>query len=213
MYHIHTAWVNTSTTSSAGSNYCGAAYTGGHYDPNLACGYSSGLCSSLNRTSAVAYDCNHVNYDAGLYALCQVGDLSGKFGTIFGSNSIFKQSSVIYDEQPPYLSNYLSSNKLSTMWSSIVFHCSDNARLVCAKFKLIPIGQSSACSFPTVSDDAQLEREIHDLTSDGFYKTIGLLALSLIGFVLLASVLGWYKLCYKKRKGQALSSQVDTNNI
>ena len=214
LYHIHTSWTNTTTSSSAGSDYCGAANTGGHYDPNLACGYSSSSCLALNRSSAARYDCNHENYDAGEYALCQIGDLSGKFGTIYGSNSIFTQSSVLYDVQPPYVSNYLQSNKLSTMWSSIVFHCADNARLVCAKFELIPTGQSSICTFPLIGDYAELKLEISTLESVGFYKSIGLLALSLVGFVLIALIIGWYKLCYKKNRGaQSLSTQDEANRL
>ena len=214
LYHIHTSWTNTSTSSSAGSDYCGAANTGGHYDPNLACGYSSSSCLALNRSSAAMYECNHDNYDAGLYALCQIGDLSGKFGTIYGSNSLFTQSSVLYDVQPPYVSNYLQSNKLSSMWSSIVFHCADNARLVCAKFELITPGQSSICTFPAISDYVELKLEISILESVGFYKSIGLLALSLIGFVLLALILGWYKLIYRKRReARSLSSQDESNRL
>lgn len=39
-YHIHSYWTN-STASSSHTSYCASTITGGHYDPNLACGPSS----------------------------------------------------------------------------------------------------------------------------------------------------------------------------
>jgi hypothetical protein len=107
----------------------------------------------LNRTSTTTYakDCNPTNYGKGEYALCQVGDLSGKFGyavETFTGSKLFVRSTILTDEQPPYVSNFLTSDSISTKWSSIVFHCSTGARLVCAKFQLIADGQPSACTFP-----------------------------------------------------------------
>ena len=73
-YHIHAYWKNTTTTSSAGSGYCGSALTGGHYDPNFGCSSASqnaaGGCTSLSRTAALGYtySCNSTVYGAGEYS-------------------------------------------------------------------------------------------------------------------------------------------------
>lgn len=151
MYHIHTKWTNTTSNSAAGSTLCGPTVAGPHYDPNLACGYSSASCTALGRTPA-SYNCTKQAYNAGNYAQCQVGDLSGKFGIVYGVNNVYSQAaSVVYDFQPPYAANFLVANAISSAWSSIVFHCNDGSRQVCAKFKLIPSGSSSACtSFASV---------------------------------------------------------------
>lgn len=208
MYHIHTSWNNATSTSAAGPALCGSSVCGPHYDPNLACGYKSSACNALAlvRSQGSAYNCTPGNHNQGQYALCQVGDLSGKFGiaTAGGSNGlVFSQSSFIYDYQPAYVANYLQNSSYSTMWSSIVFHCSTNARLVCAKFQLVAAGQSSPCSFPETSADI-----LSSLTATNNYNkavlskaAIGLIILGVfvvvfitIGFVLL----GFY--CYTKGK-------------
>lgn len=123
--------------------------TGGHYDPNLACGYVSNDCKALNRTVA-DYSCTPSKYKEGRHESCQIGDLSGKFDLAKGP-LVFSQSSLLRDYQPPYPSNFLSENKFKNMWSSIVFHCSDDVRLVCAKFKLVTDTAQSACPFPPSS--------------------------------------------------------------
>ena len=122
--------------------------TGGHYDPNLACGYDSNRCNALNRTAVTS--CTPSKYAEGKFELCQIGDLSGKFDLAKGT-TVFSQTSVLRDFQPPYPSDFLVANGFKDMWSSIVFHCSDDARLVCAKFKLVTHDAPSLCSFPPTS--------------------------------------------------------------
>jgi hypothetical protein len=125
----------------------------------LACGYGSTSCGLLLRTEASAYECNPTNYDLGEYALCQIGDLSGKFGNAFPdvvNGNIFTQSTVLTDYQPPIAANHLQSNGIAELWSSVVFH-SSTGRLVCAKFELIADSdcETSICHFPKLN--AQLK--------------------------------------------------------
>lgn len=40
VYHVHSFW-NNETVSSSANSFCGASYTGGHYDPSLACSSAS----------------------------------------------------------------------------------------------------------------------------------------------------------------------------
>jgi hypothetical protein len=73
-FHLHSYWKNSSSSSSAGSTYCGKSLTGGHYDPTLACGASSESsstgCTYLGRTSSkgYTYSCNSTVYGSGDYA-------------------------------------------------------------------------------------------------------------------------------------------------
>lgn len=149
-YHIHSFW-NSNTATSAANAQCGASFTGGHYDPNLACSQSSQshttLCPPINRTApGYTYSCNTTNYQEGQYALCEVGDISGKHGIVYPASSYNYQFSVtnFMDYQPPYTYNFLKQDRDSLMWSSFVFHCGQNDnRLVCAKFSATDL---SACS-------------------------------------------------------------------
>eukprot|EP01038_Epipyxis_sp_PR26KG_P005159 gene5159-7182_t len=135
-YHIHSYWTDSAKSS---TTTCSSA--GGHYDPYLACGTSSedkaNLCVSLNRTVSqnYIYGCNPTDYAAGHYALCEVGDISGKFGKLLPAASgslVFKASMV--DPNPPLAVNYQTSDLISKQWASIVFHCpADNSRLFCAQ--------------------------------------------------------------------------------
>lgn len=158
MYHIHTSWNNLQKNSAVGGNDCSGANTGLHYDPNLACGYTSASCTLLGRTSAASYNCTPASNAAGQYSQCQIGDLSGKFGIAKPTGSLlYQQLTPLYDYQPPYVANYLKAGSAgSSMFSSIVFHCNNAAasRLICAKFQLVPAGQSSVCPFPATTADA-----------------------------------------------------------
>uniref|UniRef100_A0A7S4DBL7 Superoxide dismutase copper/zinc binding domain-containing protein n=1 Tax=Heterosigma akashiwo TaxID=2829 RepID=A0A7S4DBL7_HETAK len=147
-YHIHSYWTDDSTDSSYETG-CGSTYTGGHYDPNLACGGASqdagGLCGQLNRTST-SYTCNSEQYSAGNYSICEVGDLSGKFGKVYPSDDDddifqFNLDEEIIDPLAPYPINYNSELGFSKPWTSIVWHCSSGDRLICAKFQ----ASSSEC--------------------------------------------------------------------
>lgn len=152
-YQLYTYWLNSSVSSSAGSTYCGSAFTGGHYDPDYACSaYSQNInsgCVQLQRVAAngYTYKCNATEYATGNYEECEVGDLSGKFGTVYpiDGSSIFI-SDVFTDYFPPYITNYLASEKNSpNMWSSVVFQCGSSAetKLVCAK---LSSSDFSACN-------------------------------------------------------------------
>jgi len=141
-YHIHSYWKNT-TTSSGTNGYCGSGYTGGHFDPNLACGPASedasSSCSSLGRTSSsgYTYGCSKTLFKAGQYGVCEVGDLSGKYGLIMRkslTSNIFARTVTWADYLPPYIANYDTTTSIIKPWTSIVFHCTTGARLVCAKF-------------------------------------------------------------------------------
>lgn len=74
-YHLHSYWINTTSTSSAGSTYCGKSLTGGHYDPYFACSSVSQSigtsCVSLGRTSSsgYVYSCNTTAYGMGDYSV------------------------------------------------------------------------------------------------------------------------------------------------
>ena len=139
-YHAHSYWTNA--TADAGANaLCGAAYTGGHYDPSLACSTASEdiktSCVSLGRTTDKGYvysnQCNSVAYAAGNQALCEVGDFSGKFGALkptAAGGLVFE--GFVRDEVAPFTANYKATDAVAKMWSSVVFHCKDDAsRILC----------------------------------------------------------------------------------
>ena len=156
-WHIHTSWVQTPTTITSGAiASCAAGNTGGHYDPNLACGpasqQASTSCTSLGRTPtsnpSYIYGCNPTSYNQGQYALCEVGDLSGKFGNAVPVNKVADTGQTPYwDPQAPYSYNYITDgpNGLTTMWSSIVFHAKGGERLLCAKL-VLDTNPNSVCN-------------------------------------------------------------------
>jgi hypothetical protein len=167
MYHIHTTWDSTKN-SAAGPINCGSKVTALHYDPNLACGYVSDDCNQLNRLENT-YNCTPAVYNAGLYAQCQIGDLSGKFGIVKPVNGIIQQLSPLLDYQPPYAANHLVGTRRSQFFSSVVFHCQkDNTKLICAKLQLVPAGQSSICPFPQTRTEvmARLSSDLAGVSSD-----------------------------------------------
>jgi hypothetical protein len=173
-YHVHSNWVNSSTTSDLGSVFCGPAYTGYHYDPTMACsstsenqgtttGYNSNNCQKIGRYStaspAYTYGCSTAVYEQGDYSQCELGDLSGKLGMAFPSSGrIFDQSTTLQDVIPVHSYNYLEDSRSSSphtafSWASIVFHCkSGGTRLFCAKFEEISSGDSSCGKKPSSSD-------------------------------------------------------------
>ena len=144
-YHIHSYWKNNASDSAA-NEQCGKIYTGGHFDPYLACSSSSQdamtLCKSLNRTASQGYqyNCSNEVFHQGYYGYCEVGDLSGKFGLAPRSSAkIFSSDSKEIDFLPPFDNNFNTNLAIFKPWTSIVFHCPQNdARLICAKF--LPLG-------------------------------------------------------------------------
>ena len=144
MFHAHSFWKNN-TDGSAANAACGPDFTGGHYDPTLACSGSSedgkARCVDLQRTAddGFEYPCNADDYAAGNFAVCEVGDLSTKFAPVFKlDDDISLQSDGLYDPIAPFRANYQAEDSIANMWSSVVFHCKDDAsRLFCAE--LVPI--------------------------------------------------------------------------
>lgn len=139
-YHIHTDWASSDDSS---VTQCGDSDTGGHYDPNYACGsasqYYTTTCASMGRVpaSGYTYGCNKDTFQSGDFAVCEVGDLSGKFGYFSANSNKLMTSGFLQDPQAPYAVNYNNDAGASEKWLSIVFHCVDdsNARFMCAKFQ------------------------------------------------------------------------------
>ena len=210
MYHIHTSW-NTTKNSAAGPDKCGSKVTALHYDPNLACGYTADACTKLGRTSA-SYNCTPAVYGAGLYSQCQVGDISGKFGTVKPVNGIMQQLTPLMDYQPPYAANYLVGTALSQFFSSVVFHCPvGGTKLICAKLQLVPAGQSSICPFPQTSYDYEAGLSSDLETSKAVVKkteiAIIILAVAVFCLFVIIGVLTAI-MCRNKRPNEELAVEI-----
>ena len=154
-YHIHSYWTNSSVFSSSGSTYCGASFTGGHYDPYLGCSSTSQYASSpplcgrayRNSTYGYTYNCSSASFGSksgsvtGYEPSCEVGDLSGKFGmantTVPGGVANLYTlpggaSALLVDPLPPSVSDYLRAvpstkygSYYTASFASIVWHCND----------------------------------------------------------------------------------------
>mmetsp|Transcript_3297 Transcript_3297/g.2934 ORF Transcript_3297/g.2934 Transcript_3297/m.2934 type:complete len:295 (-) Transcript_3297:33-917(-) len=201
-YHIHSYWTNPNTTSSAGSTYCGAPYTGGHYDPTFACSTSSQnyttACTTLGRipSDGYTYTCTPEIYSDGDYASCELGDLSGKFGIVYPTEGTvqFSTSDPLVDTNPPYEVSYETNVKNSLKWSSIVFHCGTSAapRLVCAELSTVDL---NACLTAFEAVDALIESEISS-TDDGESSELtyndysGAIAVSVVVSLVVGTVFG-----------------------
>lgn len=163
-YHIHSYWTNstaTSTFTTPTDSRCDQ--TGAHYDPYFACSTVSqfyvnkpNLCQKIYRTSAqgYTYSCNSTSFGSksnsqiGKSYGCEVGDLNGKFGLVYGTNGIFQSSpSILVDPLPASVYDYLrpvTNGNYTSPWASIVFHCNNapsNTRLFCAKL----VTSTAAC--------------------------------------------------------------------
>lgn len=192
-YHIHTTWTNVSTNSSIGATFCGSEYTGAHYDPGLACSaksqYIDTYCSLLQRdiSKLYTYSCDTEAYSEGHYALCEVGDLSGKLGVVYetspGSQQ-FNQSIAKADYQPPYEPNFDARDAVSSSWKSLVVHCAaDGSRLACGRLTR----QYSAC--PTIVFNGTSSSESDD---DNTGLDIILVAMGVLVVFVFAFFFGWY---------------------
>lgn len=84
--------------------------------------------------------CTSGDYAIGHVALCEVGDISGKFGSLLpsSSSSLMFSGSASNDPNPPLPRYYQASDRISLPWASVVFHCpvAGNPRILCAQ--LIP---------------------------------------------------------------------------
>jgi len=123
--HIHAYW-NYDNETILNGNYrfgeesCNAAATGGHYDPQFACGAASNnniACTKLDITPT----------------FCEVGDLSCIKGGFF-----FPEDPAAEFEAPSsLLRDYYFKDSINT-WSSVVFHCGENQRrMFCSKLELV----------------------------------------------------------------------------
>eukprot|EP01035_Chromulina_nebulosa_P019720 gene19720-25648_t len=201
-YHIHSYWTNTTTTSSAGTTYCGNSFTGGHYDPSFACSTASQnyttACTNLDRipSEGYTYTCTPEIYSTGGYASCEIGDLSGKFGIVYPTEGTvqFSTSDPLVDTNPPYEVSYEANVKNSLKWSSVVFHCgnSEAPRLVCAELSTENLN-SCLSAFETI--DALIESEISS-TDDGESSELtyddysGAIAVSVVVSLVVGTVFG-----------------------
>jgi hypothetical protein len=154
-YHIHT-FSYADPTSNPGTS-CG--YTGGHYDPGLACSAKSEsaneYCTMLGRTSGddYHYNCSTTADGRTQYmnpsGTCELGDLSGKFGVTKTSNGKVAASQVYTDYDPLYNVNFMKGTQnVTSGWTSIVFHCGDPAgtRIACGDFQLTD-ADDETCDF------------------------------------------------------------------
>ena len=217
-YHIHNYWTLSSKVSAEGDS---CLTTGYHYDPNFACSKPTQICEALNRTSSKSYEyaCNPTSYSEGYYGLCEVGDLSGKFGMAnqrvspFPTGSIrFKRDTFHVDNQPPYLSNYNQDTPISTKWSSIVFHCGvDKKPLVCARFKVVSETESSVCNFPTLTQLYYSGNQFGTRTLGGEATALVIISVFFILYVLVTSILFCkYRYC-SRRNNSGRQNEEDQN--
>jgi len=135
--HIHELWKQAGTEY-IGSVACGEAYTGGHWDPYLACGpHSANVhCNKSNNvktqcvSSSSAFDsnnkyaCNKTNYAENPY-VCEVADWSGKYGTLNVTKNITRLVAKSFWEV----------ESADVIGKAVVFHCANtDDRAFCAKF-------------------------------------------------------------------------------
>lgn len=108
-WHIHAKPVGE-------KNECGKEFTGGHIDPNLACGgaseYKKTTCTALDFPDSYGTRCTGGNADGtSEQQKCEYGDLSGKMGKIPTDKG-----------KTYYIDNFLQPfSKYEA--TSIVFHC------------------------------------------------------------------------------------------
>jgi hypothetical protein len=87
------------------------------------------LCPLLNRTISKGNYKYNCDYKAGDYSSCEVGDLSGKIGSLKPTvpNGRVFMLPLFIDFQPAYDYNYKMETAASLPWYSIVFHCPNAA--------------------------------------------------------------------------------------
>merc|ERR1719461_740074 len=130
--HIHNSWTHGDTDDRLGGTDCGAAYTGGHYDPWNACGPASGssycdksddLSGELTASCVPASDYSP-NFAAEPFS-AEVGDWSGKYGVL----ELDADNEIKYD-----FSSYYEVKSAEMAGLSVVFHCNGGSRAFCAPF-------------------------------------------------------------------------------
>lgn len=135
-WHVHALW-NSASDVGVGGTACGSAIAGGHYDPTLQCTsasqFAGGDCAALGRSSAT-YNCTPALFSAGYFGQCEVGDLSGKFGTITTTTV----DGFWTDVRPPCAVDF------GSQWQSLVFHCGGSPRVLCGR--MIEVASWDACT-------------------------------------------------------------------
>jgi len=138
-YHIHEKWEYNDFIDRIGSGPCALIYAGNHMDPWAACSsdtaniyclsntHANDTCvkSSSAFTTSGNYCCNTTTYQLNPF-VCEVGDLSGKYGVLsLENNKVYRSDSSFWE-----VDSYDVSGK------SIVFHCttSGSPRAFCAAF-------------------------------------------------------------------------------
>ncbi|ETO34319.1 hypothetical protein RFI_02775, partial [Reticulomyxa filosa] len=124
LYHVHSAW--NSAANNSVNTFCNATFVGGHYDPYAACGAKTGntYCKVKGGCINTTYSCSG-HYSTNPYA-CEVGDWSGKYGTLYlsANNTLSATVSSFGD---------ITGDELVA--KSVVFHCANNAKpAFCAPF-------------------------------------------------------------------------------
>ena len=208
-YHIHSFWNDTSGKLSADNGECGLGATGNHYDPYLACGPNteeSDLCAALNRTTSsnppYAYPCSAEAYSDGHYEYCEVGDTSGKFGSLLATDpDMDLYSADEYDPSPALITAYETDSALAHQWSSVVVHCG-SSRILCAKF--LPVSDSATCGEYAASsnDDDDTDLDFLDLSqTEGAVLWAAIVIVAVLGGIFIG-----YKLLHSTPERKASES-------
>eukprot|EP00457_Paulinella_chromatophora_P004857 gb/GEZN01004870.1/.p1 GENE.gb/GEZN01004870.1/~~gb/GEZN01004870.1/.p1 ORF type:complete len:445 (-),score=57.97 gb/GEZN01004870.1/:420-1754(-) len=159
-YHIHDKWTYLDSDPfhlfGIGAE-CASQFTGGHYDPTLACSPQSGspFCKQPNcaRLTTSQYNCQ-IKTD--VYS-CEVGDLSGKHGLLRLTDAQGDFTKIYQRFADPYLPllNILA-------YKSVVFHCPGAASAFCAVISpvLDPADSIMDSEFPFGYDESDHSKEI-----------------------------------------------------
>lgn len=170
--HIHEMWTYDDSIDRVGPEACGATYTGGHWDPWMACSKSSsdsGICKSSTPTSSPTtacisiggsagngqYICNSTNYITDPFT-CEVADWSGKYGvySVLGNSSQVTRSDA----------SYLEVDATDLVGRAIVFHCANSdTRAFCAPF-ILQGGTDGGDAQPTWALNSQAGNLIYNAT-------------------------------------------------
>ena len=135
-YHIHEKWAHDDDNDKLGGTDCGSTFTGGHWDPWIACGAATGNvnCESkggcVTGSSVLSDEDDYSGYDCSDFLsnpyVCEVGDWSGKYGAVTVDYDLKMYSSN---------SNTFEVDGTDLDGLSVVFHCSsDGSRAFCAPF-------------------------------------------------------------------------------
>jgi len=133
LYHIHDAWDNIEGTSATGGTACGKPNTQNHYDPGVACGAASnnpgcttngGCVGGSTAAGDQGYDCSPETFAVDPF-VCEVGDLSNKFGKVQVIKNYFAAGHNFEPARPLQYFDALEGK-------SVVFHCNSGQRAFCA---------------------------------------------------------------------------------